>query len=235
MHFDQYFILWNYCNNNRKGKRKIALCPLGQNSHSTTGPEGKRPTRAGTRARQVFKPNGRGQLRVREIGGKREVRMIGGARVTSSTSRPEGSASSPTAPHGTAGRAGGTVGLKGMSPFGWWWRWSLEQPCSPVTRSCSEGASGGGHSRQQKKGKTAGNVSVGCGGSRSRKRSRGGGLYLANAGEPKRRSSSSISSSGPSGDELGCCGMIGVCRRKWWGEESPGRAYIAGRRLTMDP
>ena len=43
-----------------KRKRKRALCLLGQNSCSAAGPEGKRPKRAGARARQVFKPDGRG-------------------------------------------------------------------------------------------------------------------------------------------------------------------------------
>ena len=59
---------------------------LGPNSRSATGLEGGE-TQASQRARQVFNPDGRGlSVRDRERG-KGEVRMTGGARLSSSTLR----------------------------------------------------------------------------------------------------------------------------------------------------
>ena len=92
---------------------------------------------------------------------------------------------------------GGTVGLRGMSPFGWWWGWLSERPGSPATRSRSRGASGidgSGRARLQKEWGKEGKWSAMPHGSRSKEDRGGGGLYHANADEPRRRSSSSSGS-----------------------------------------
>ena len=82
---------------------------------------------------------------------------------------------------------------------------------------------GSGCFRLQKKRGRKGKLSGVLGGSRSRQRRSGGGLYLANSGEPKRRSSSLISSSDSSGEELGVQGEVLVVQRAS-GEESRAQA-----------
>ena len=82
-----------------------------------------------------------------------------------------------------------------------------------VTRRRGFGGGGSGRFRQLQRGETRGKGSEGCRGSRSRGKRAGDGLYLANSGEPKRRSSSSISSSGGSGEELGVQGDDLVVQR----------------------
>ena len=120
-----------------------------------------------------------------------------------------GSRCSPATMQATASSGECGDGFRRLPHVGGWWTWPAGVPGSPATRSCGGGASGGGDSgrfRQLQRGETRGKGSEGCRGSRSRQRRSGGGLYLANSGEPKRRSSSSISSSGGSGDELGVQG-----------------------------
>ena len=88
---DKYFILRDFWKGNRKRKRKKALCLLGQNSRSAAGSAREAAQRTGARARASFEPDGRGPATSgRERGREREVRMIGGARLSSLTSRPEG-------------------------------------------------------------------------------------------------------------------------------------------------
>ena len=70
-----------------------------------------------------------------------------------------------------------------------------------VPRRRRFGVSGSGRFRLQNKGKRGGKESVAPRGSRSRESWGGEGLYRADADEPRRRSSSSIWSSGGSGDK----------------------------------
>ena len=128
-----------------------------------------------------------------------------------------GSRCSPATMQATASSGECGDGFRRLPHVGGWWTWPAGVPCSPAMRSCGGEASGGGDSgrfRQLQRGETRGKGSEGCRGSRSRQRRSGGGLYLANSGEPKRRSSSSISSSGGSGEELGCRGMIRGVRER---------------------
>ena len=114
-------------------------------------------------------------------------------------------ASSPATMQVTARSGESTAGLSVVSPFGWRWSWTPEQPGSPATRSCGGGASGvggSGRSQLQKEWGNRGEGSVVPRSSRSRENGGGGGLYRANADEPRRRSSSSISSSGGSRGKL---------------------------------
>ena len=70
MHLDIYLILWNFCKFAQKKKKQEGTVPLGQKGHSATVPEGIQPRQAGTRVRQVFKPDGRARESAREREGR---------------------------------------------------------------------------------------------------------------------------------------------------------------------
>ena len=71
-------------------EKKRRKCPvqLGQSGHSARPRASSPAARAPARARQVFKPDGRGPAVSGYEEGERGVRMTGGARLSSPTSRP---------------------------------------------------------------------------------------------------------------------------------------------------
>ena len=72
----------------QKRKRRKGPMQLGQDGHSARPRANNPAARAPARARQVFKPDGRGPAVSGFDGRERGVRMTGGARLSSSTSRP---------------------------------------------------------------------------------------------------------------------------------------------------
>ena len=87
--FGKIFNFVELFENPQKRKMKKGPVRLGQNGHSATGP-GRTAHRTGASARaRVFKPDGRGPAVSGCEGRERAVRMTGGARLSSSTTRPK--------------------------------------------------------------------------------------------------------------------------------------------------
>ena len=152
-------------------KREKGSVPAGPEQPQGSGPasDAAQPSR---RARAPgLNLTGGAQLPVGERGGEREVRMTGGARLSSLTSRPEGQRA-----HRRQCRA--------------WWVELTARLDSAWSRHSGGGggASGGGCSgrlRVQTKGKRRGKESGPRCGSRSSERSGGGASYRANTGDPR--------------------------------------------------
>ena len=73
--------------NPQKRKMKKDSVPLGQNGHSAAGTGRISPPHGRQRARQVFRPDGRGPASVRGERSEGEGRLTGGARLSSLTLR----------------------------------------------------------------------------------------------------------------------------------------------------
>ena len=207
----------------------MELCHWARKATVQQAQREKRPRRASARARARFlNLTGGAQLPVGERGGEREVRMTGGGRLSSLTSRPDGRCAhrrrcrarrvelTAQLDSSWSRRSGGGGGRRRSCLVRRRRGTAVEELREAVAPAVSS---------SYREGKTRGKGSGECRDSRSRQRRSGGGLYLANSGEPKRRSSSSISSSGGSGEELAVQGE-GLVVQRASGEERRARGGL---------
>ena len=134
--FGQIFISVEILEIYWKRKRKKGHCSCWAGAAT-----GQRPSQRGgpaqpTRARQVFKPDGRGLASVREGAGEEEDREADkrGPSSGSSSTLVRRRRGLPVMMQGMASLAKGTDGLSVASPFGWRWNRSPRWPGSPATR-----------------------------------------------------------------------------------------------------